>query len=555
MKFAPLLLTAFLCGCTAQGPLKSLESSLQKVGLTAPSEYTPPPPLFEGDPREADHSLVFPSMAQLPQGEILAADLRMVADVDLTEAAQAHLWQLNPHPLPYSGDLPVVTHRRVEKLIAYYTGNGRRTFRVWLERSGRYLPMMRRIFAEAGLPEDLTYLAMIESGFNQKAYSWARAAGPWQFIESTGRMYGLKNTWWMDERRDPEKATRAAAKMLANLHKKFKGDWLLAAAAYNAGPGRVAQAIRKTGSRDFWVLTESRYLREETKNYVPKLMAALHIARNPEKYGFKDLKLQQPLEYDVVRLPSTTDLEVVARLTGMPYKEVKTLNAELKRWCTPPSVKEYALRIPAGTAQKFLEDYRALPVEARANYKHHRVKKGDTLGAIARKYNVRMQDVVALNQLKNPRMLSLGQDLILPLNKKFSRLPKRELADDYKRSRRKIYRVRSGDSLWSIARKFNVTEKQLRVWNRLGWSNTIRPGQVLAVSKKGVRPPRKKVAKYTGPTKKMIYQVKDGDTLWGISRAYRVATDQIRRWNNLKADHILRPGQKLTLQVPVGHRG
>ncbi len=456
--------------------------------------------------------------------------------------------------LPYYGDIPLADHARIDRLLKYYSGSGKKMFSRWLERAGRYVPKIQMIFASEGVPLDLAYLAMIESGFNARAYSWAHAAGPWQFIESTGRLYGLKNDWWQDGRCDLEKSTRAAAKHLKYLHRRFDRDWYLAVAAYNAGGGKVRKAIRHRKSRDFWDLTTGKVLREETRNYLPKLLAALKIVRDLEGYGFTELKFDPLLEYVTINIPTTTDLELVAELCGVKYAEIKTLNPELKRWSTPPGVSNYQLRVPFGTAQKFYAGYAAVPADQRARYHRHQLKPGDTLLALAKKYRIRVDDIIALNKIKNPRALQIGDNLILPLKEGFTRLPVNELADNYQRSRRRIYKVRSGDSLWKIAQRFRVTERQLRVWNKLGWSNIIRPGQVLAVSTAGKRKVAKKVRK-SGPTRKLVYQVKPGDTLWDIGRQFDVATEQIRNWNDLTQGHILRPGQKLTLLVSAARQG
>ncbi len=448
-------------------------------------------------------------------------------------------------------DFPVVENDKVRYFVDYYTGRARGTFKLWLERSARYLPMMQEIFAEAGLPRDLAYLAMVESGFNAKAYSWAHAVGPWQFIESTGKRYDLTNNWWHDERRDPEKATRAAARFLSDLYDDFDGDWYLAVASYNAGPGKLRRAIKKYKTRDFWEISRRPYLRKETKNYIPKLLAVLIISRNPEAYGFTDLEWQQPLTYDTFTLPSSTDLEVVARLCETDYATIKALNPELKRWSSPPAVKDYQIRIPAGSSVLFAEKYAALPAAKRANYRRHKITSGDTLLALSKRYGVRTSDIQRLNQIKNPRALQLGTNLIIPLNPDYNGRAVAELRDDYKRSKRGSYTVRSGDSLWKISRKFGVTEKQLRVWNRLGWSNVIRPGQRLVVSSRAKASTKKTArrAAPTGPEQKVVYLVQSGDTLWGIGRQFSVNTAQIRAWNNLSKDHILRPGQRLTLMV------
>lgn len=412
------------------------------------------------------------------------------------------------------------------------------------------------MFAEQEVPLDLAYLALIESGFNMRAYSWAHAAGPWQFIEGTGELYGLTNDWWQDGRLDIERSTLAAAKHLKYLSKRFDGNWYLAVAAYNAGGGTVNKAIRKSDSKDFWVLSQGSVLREETRNYLPKLLATLTIVKDLEAYGFADVDFLEPFAFDTVAMASSTDLEVIADFCGVSYKEIKDLNPELKRWCTPPSVKNYPLRVPAGTAQKVSELYSLLPTDQRARYERHQIKSGDTLQALAKKYQIRVDDIVSLNKINNPRGLQIGQNLILPLKEGYTTLPLAELGDSYKRSSRQSYTVRKGDSLWVISRRFDVSEKELRVWNKLGWSDLLQPGQKLMVSKAGASKATKAVvAASNGPTKKMVYKVAQGDTLWGIGRQFNVATDEIRRWNELSKGHILQPGQKLTLMVAANTQG
>jgi len=453
-------------------------------------------------------------------------------------------------------DFPIVENDKVRYFLDYFSGPARKTFTLWLERSSRYLPMMREEFAAAGLPRDLAYLAMVESGFNDKAYSWAHAVGPWQFIESTGRRYGLKNDWWWDERRDPVKSTRAAARYLGDLHQRFDGDWYLAVAAYNAGPGKISRAVKKYDTRDFWEICHGSYLQKETKNYVPKLLAALLIAKQPEKYGFSELDYHPPLSGETAILPTSTDLDVVARLCEVDYETIKRLNPELKRWSTPPAVKDYEVRLPAGTGERFVASYLELPVAQRASYVRHKVKSGDTVLALAKRYGVRTDDILRLNKIKNTRSIQIGTNLVVPLNPGAGRRPLAELGDDYKRSRRQTYTVRNGDSLWSISQRFNVSEKELRVWNRLGWSNVIRPGQTLVVSSKAaVKQKTAKVEAPQGPVRKLVYKVRPGDTLWGIGQQFAVDAGQIRDWNNLAQDHVLRPGDQLTLMVRGTSRG
>lgn len=476
-------------------------------------------------------------------------------------------------------DFPVVENQKVRYYIDFYTGPGREVFRRWLERSGRYVPLMQEIFAEYGLPRDLVYLAMVESGYNPKAYSWAHASGPWQFIRGTGRIFGLQDDWWHDERRDFEKSTRAAARYLKELHRTFDGNWYLAVASYNAGEGKVGRAVARYNTRDFWELSQGKYLRDETKNYVPKLLAFLLMAKQPEKYGFANLAYQPPLRYETVTIPTTTDLEVVARLCGVTYDEIKQLNPELKRWATPPGARDYALHVPVGTAERFQAAYAALPEAERASYAHHQVKSGDTLLGLAKRYGIRVDDIVALNHIKNPRALKVGRSLLLPLRKGLSGPPDAaELADDYIRTKRpagRTHTVKSGDSLWKIAQRYDVSERQLRIWNGLGHGNLLRPGQVLAVgaaakgkgggkavvAAKKAKPAKTdaqgKVAKTSKPATRLTsitYQVKSGDTLIGIARRYAVPVASIIDWNNLAAGHVLRPGDRLKLMVAAAKR-
>jgi membrane-bound lytic murein transglycosylase D len=485
-----------------------------------------------------------------------------------------------------SFDFPLVKNDKVLYFVDYFSGPAHKVFQRWLERSSRYLPMMQQTFAEEGLPLDLVYLAMIESGFNNRAYSWAHAAGPWQFIEGTGRLYGLHNDWWCDERRDPVKATRAAARHLKDLYNAFDGDWYLAVAAYNAGSGKIRRAVEMYETRDFWELSRGSYLKPETKNYLPKLLAALLIAKEPEKYGFSALNYLPPLEFETVTVPTTTDLEVIASASASGYEAIRELNPELKRWSTPPEVTDYVVRVPPGQREVFLEKYALVPPNRRASFLHHKIKSGDTLQAIARRYGVRVDDIVSRNKISNPRALRVGADLILPLQKDGAgRLQVADLGDDYQRSRRptaQSYKVRSGDSLWSIAKRFGVSEKELLAWNQLRSKSVLRPGQTLVVAAAGSRQAvaakqseakksavqksaaqksvakksdvKKTVAKKADAARKVVYQVRPGDTLFGIGRQFKVAARQIMDWNNLPENHILQPGDRLTLLLQGEHR-
>ncbi len=444
-----------------------------------------------------------------------------------------------------SFDFPVVENEKVNYYIDYYSGPAKKVFTRWLERSARFLPLMQQIFAEEGLPRDLVYLALVESGFNNRAYSWAHAAGPWQFIDSTARLFGMNNDWWRDERRDFEKATRAAARFLRELHLRFDGDWYLALAAYNAGPGKLQRAIAMYDTNDFWEISRHPYLATETKNYVPKLLASLLIAKQPEKYGFTEIAYQEPLAYDVVTLPEATDLEIVAKFCQVSYEQIRDLNPELNRWCTPPYAENYSLRIPAGKKEDFEQQYAVLPSAERANYEIYRVRKGETLIGLAKKFRVRADDIVAMNSLGNPKSLQIGTELVLPL-RKGSPIPLQELVSAPTEGRKKTYTVRKGDTLHSIGKKFHVSEKELKVWNRIANVRLLRPGQVLTISAKGSKATAQ--AKNTNTSSRIVYKVQAGDTLSRIASNHGVTIAQIEKWNSLPRRHILQPGDKLTLE-------
>ena len=273
---------------------------------------------------------------------------------------------------PYQ--IPMILNDSVENHLEYFKTRGREVFQRWLDRSVQYIPVMKDIFKEKNLPEDLVYVAMIESGFNPYAVSWAKAVGPWQFMPATGKRYGLKIDWWLDERKDPIKSTHAAAEHLKDLHNLF-GSWPLALASYNAGAGKVQRAVLRTRSEDFWDLKASRYIRKETKNYIPKYMAATIIAKNPEAYGFS-VTNTDTFAYDEVLIGECTDLRLIARCAGTTYEAIKELNPELRRWVTPPDVKNYTIRLPKGTKETFTANYAAIPPDQRIRWERHEVRKG-----------------------------------------------------------------------------------------------------------------------------------------------------------------------------------
>jgi membrane-bound lytic murein transglycosylase D len=372
---------------------------------------------------------------------------------------------------PYQ--IPMVLNDSVENHLEYFKTRGRDVFQKWLDRSARYIPVMKDIFREKNLPEDLVYVAMIESGFNPYAISWARAVGPWQFMPQTGKLYGLKIDWWVDERKDPIKSTQAAAEHLKDLHNLF-GSWPLAMASYNAGAGKVQRAVLRTRSEDFWDLKASRYIRRETKNYVPKYMAATIIAKNPEAYGFT----VQPYDlfvYDEVFITESIDLRLAARCAGTTYEVIKELNPELKRWVTPPDATNYVLRVPKGTGAVFSATFASVPADQKIRWERHLVAKGETLAGIATQYNTSPEAIRDINNLKKNRIIP-GKHLLIPVDANAKQQDVSFLSPDQNGKKQQIlYRVRRGDNLTRIASKHDVTVADIRQWN--AGIRSVRAGQ------------------------------------------------------------------------------
>lgn len=412
------------------------------------------------DSETADTELVDDSPEDL--GKIQASDQRSESEVLADKLARK--------------TFPLVQNEFVDQWINYFTGRGRRHFEVYLSRSTRYISMMKKTLKEDGLPEDLIYLAMIESGFNTKARSRAKAVGPWQFIKGTGQRYGMEVDYWVDERRDFIKSTHAAAQYLKELHQIF-GTWYLAAASYNAGEGRVLNAVRRSKTRDFWELARVKAnFRSETRNYVPKMIAAALISKSPEKYGFNEIAYEKPLVWDLVKVPGGVSLRSVAKANNLDIEELKLLNPELVRAITPASEKTYEVRVPSGTAEKVLANLNVLNREASDAFVIHRVRKGQTLGAIARQYGSSVDVIMDFNNIRKATAVRVGMNLRIPVDEdrasgrsrrqgKLKSIRERNpsSADSSNLTRIKI---RSGDSWWSLARHHGLSVQKLKNANR-----------------------------------------------------------------------------------------
>ena len=313
--------------------------------------------------------------------------------------------------------LGITLNNKVAQHLLEFHLNQRRLFAKWLEHSGRYLPLMKDILREHGLPEDLVYVAMIESGLDTRALSPANASGPWQFVRGTGLKYGLKINSWIDERRDPLKSTEAAAKYFRDLYTLF-GCWVLAVASYNAGEGTVLSAIERADSWDYWTLAKNNQLPAETREFVPKFMAATIIGKEYEEFGFKDLNFLPPLRLEYLKVKGGTPLKLVAKCSGASYEEIKRLNPELNKGITPPNLRTYRLKIPYGLKNTFLRNWNKwndrLPIVEDGDALYHRVKKGDTLWGLGRRYKVSLKELQRLNRLKGSSYLKLDQILLIP---------------------------------------------------------------------------------------------------------------------------------------------
>ena len=308
--------------------------------------------------------------------------------------------------------IPIVMNKKVENAINFFQNKGRKVFTIWLERGNHYIPYLKSIIQEEGMPEDLVYLAMIESGFKPHAYSYAHASGIWQFIASTGKIFGLNIDWWYDERRDPEKATRASMKYLRALYTEFD-DWYLAMASYNCGEGKVRRHVQKYGTKDFWKLTR---LPRQTRNYVPTYIAAAMIAKDPAKYGFLEPEYKQFEPVDSVLITECVDLEQIAKFSGTDVKTISNLNPAVTRWCTPPD-QEIWVKLPAGSNVNITEDLKNLPPSERRRWVRHKVRPGEALSTIARSYGTTMAAIcdVPENKIRNRNKIRAGKVLNIPV--------------------------------------------------------------------------------------------------------------------------------------------
>ena len=450
-------------------------------------------------------------------------------------------------------DLPIDLNGRVLSAVNFFqTARGRRIIENGLRRAGRYRDMINQVLDEEGLPRDLIYLAQAESSFQPHARSRARAVGMWQFVKYRGMEYGLQVDWWIDERRDPVKSTRAAARHLKDLYAEF-GDWYLAMAAYNCGPGCVSRAVQRGGD-DYWEMIEKRLLPRETRNYVPIILAVALMAKEPGRYGIEVLP-DSPFRYDPVTVSRPVDLRAVADALGLGVGAIEELNPHVLRGVTPPDRSDFVLYVPHGMGEMLRAALPGIPEAKRVLWARHEVRRGETLSRIAARYDTSAQAVAQANGISVRTLIHPGQTLVIPqgpvgrYDSSLSDSPRASRSSSSRRRRSSgdgVYRVERGDTLSTIATNHGVGVNALASANGLSLRSVIRPGQRLTIPGRGASSenPSQRASNGNGGRQ---HRVRSGETLWGLSQRYGTSIGKLRDANPYLAERELRAGDHLII--------
>ena len=449
-------------------------------------------------------------------------------------------------------DLPLMMTDQVAGYIAYFSGYGRDQFEGALIRSGRYRDMIQKTFKEEGVPQDLIYLAQAESGFHPLALSRAGARGMWQFMSGRGRGYGLQRTKWTDDRQDPEMSTRAAARHLHDLYHQF-GDWYLAMAAYNSGPGGVQSAVKRTGYADFWELYRRNVLPRETRNYVPIILAVTIMAKNPKQYGLDTLVLDQPIPYDSLKIDYPVDLRLVAQCLDVPPSALQDLNPRLLRWTTPETGR-FELHLPASSADQYEKAIASIPADKRVWWRYHKVAPGDTLYSIARAYRTTPTLIAQQNNLEAGGSLEPESHLVVPIAP-----GKHAASEDAQTFARRItrYNVHRGDTVQTVADNFNVPPAMVRRWNHLRGDSVrgrrilylhlpVSPSAAGAYRVSAAKPKPKSKLQSIAPSVPVRHEVQPGETLYSIATTHHTTVKALQQANGDLA--VLKPGMVLVIR-------